>query len=155
MNTTKILSILLLLLTVNMHAQRISKDKLKALKIAHITEKLDLTTKEAQDFWPIYNANEEARHKIREKSDLKHKLKGKNPEDLTEAEAKMLLDNIIKIEEERIKLQKSYYKKLQEVLSAKKIMKLMQADRSFRQKMIREFKERHRGKKGEMRKSRH
>ena len=32
---------------------------IKALKVAHITEKLDLTEKEAQQFWPIYNAYDE------------------------------------------------------------------------------------------------
>jgi len=155
MNATKILSILLLFIAVNLHAQRINKDKLKALKIAHITDKLDLTEKEAQAFWPIYNANEDEKHKIRKKSDIKPILKGKKSEDLTETEAKMFIDNVIKMEEEHVKLQKNYYKKLQEVLTAKKIMKLMQADKSFRQKMIREFKERHRGKKGEMREPRH
>lgn len=29
------------------------KDKIKALKVAYITEKLDLTTEEAQKFWPF------------------------------------------------------------------------------------------------------
>ena len=157
MNTKRVLTILLLLLAFNVQAQR-NKDKIKALKIAHITNTLDLTEQEAQAFWPIYNANEDARNAAREKSDIKRKLKGKKPEDLTEAEAKAFLDNIIKIEEERLKLQKIYYQKLQEVLSAKKIMKLMQADRSFRQKMIKEFKERHRGmrgEKGQMREPRH
>ncbi len=157
MNIRRLLPILLLLLAFNVQAQR-NKDKIKALKIAHITSKLDLTEQEAQAFWPIYNANEEARTTAREKSDIKRSLKGKRPEDLTEVEAKAFLDNVIKMEEERIKLQKIYYQKLQKVLSAKKIMKLMQADRSFRKKMIEEFKDRHRGMrgdKGQMREPRH
>lgn len=148
MNIKRILPILLLLLAFNLQAQR-HKDKIKALKIAHITDHLDLTEQEAQAFWPIYNANEDAKHLAREKSDLRRSLKGKNSEDLTETEAKAFLDTMIKMEEERVKLQKVYYQKLQKVLSAKKIMKLMQADRSFRQKMIKEFKERHRGMRGE------
>ncbi len=34
-------------------------DKIKALKIAFITEKLNLSEKEAQQFWPIYNSYHE------------------------------------------------------------------------------------------------
>ena len=34
---------------------RRTKEKIKALKVAHITNELDLTSKEAQQFWPIYN----------------------------------------------------------------------------------------------------
>ena len=33
---------------------RDKKEKVKALKVAYITEQLDLTTEEAQKFWPIY-----------------------------------------------------------------------------------------------------
>ena len=36
-----------------------NRDKIKALKIAFITEKLNLSEKEAQQFWPIYNSFEE------------------------------------------------------------------------------------------------
>ena len=32
-----------------------NRDKIKTLKIAFITEKLDLSEQEAQKFWPIYN----------------------------------------------------------------------------------------------------
>ena len=32
-----------------------NKEKIKALKIAYLTEKLDLSSNEAEKFWPIYN----------------------------------------------------------------------------------------------------
>ncbi len=47
---------LLLFLTVASFAQdRPDREKIKALKVAFITERLDLSSKEAQLFWPIYN----------------------------------------------------------------------------------------------------
>lgn len=54
-------------------AQQESKhEKLEALKIAFITEKLSLTTKEAQNFWPVYNEYSQKIEKIRKakRSDL-------------------------------------------------------------------------------------
>ncbi len=149
-----LIPILALTVSICAYAQKPDKNKIKALKIAHITQELDLTEKEAQAFWPVYNANEDEREKLRSVS-YKNHLKDKKSEEITEAEAKMLLDNIIKMEEARLKLQKDYYAKLQKMLSAKKIMKLMNAERSFRRKMIEQFKDRHRGKKGEPRRSRH
>ena len=137
-----------LLISLSTFAQRPNKDKIKALKIAHITEQLDLTEKEAQAFWPIYNANEEARQKLREASrgDKRIKLDG-----LTEAQAKEHLEARFKMDEERFKLQKEYYTKLLNILSAKKIIKLFEADHSFRRKMIDQFKQRHRGEKKSLR----
>lgn len=41
------------------------KEKIKALKVAYITEKLDFTTDEAQKFWPIYNTFDEKQFEIR------------------------------------------------------------------------------------------
>ena len=52
----KITLIITLLLTMNVVAQSPEKrERIKALKVAFITEKLELTESEAQKFWPIYN----------------------------------------------------------------------------------------------------
>ena len=88
MKTIKIL-ILTLFVTTSAFAQKFDKEKIKALKIAHITEQMDLTKDEAQKFWPIYNANEEAENKLRIKSNENRKVN--NPEGLSESEAKTLL----------------------------------------------------------------
>ena len=136
--------ILALLLSLSVTAQKFDRSKLKALKIAHITEQLDLTEKEAQAFWPIYNANEEAKDKMRS-SFIEKRFE--NLEELSEAEAKVHLDEMIKMEEAKLNLDKQYQEKLLKVLSAKKILKLMEADRSFRRKMIQEFRERHKDRR--------
>ncbi|OIQ22929.1 hypothetical protein [Lacinutrix sp. MedPE-SW] len=135
--------IFIFLLSANINAQKHDKEKINALKVAHITEELDLTAKEAQAFWPIYNHKEEAEDNIRENSGLK---RINDFDAISETEAKDYLDTLIKMELSKQKIQKEYYTKLKNVLSAKKILKLMNAERSFRRKMIQEFKQRHRGK---------
>jgi len=146
MKTQKIIliPIFALLLSVNSYAQKPDKEKVKALKVAHITEQLNLTAKEAQAFWPIYNANDEANTKLRENSGLK---RIENIDEISETEAKVYLDKIVKKEIKRQEIQKEYYTKMSAILSSKKILKLMNAERTFRRKMIKEFKERHRGDK--------
>ncbi|WP_375242372.1 sensor of ECF-type sigma factor [Lacinutrix sp.] len=146
MKTTKkiLIPVFALLLSVNLYAQKPNKEKVKALKVAHITEQLDLTAKEAQAFWPVYNTNEEANDKLRDNSGLKRL---ENFDNVTEAEAKAHLDKIVTMELSRQQLQKEYFTKLSDILSSKKILKLMYAEKTFRRKMIQEFKERHRGEK--------
>jgi hypothetical protein len=47
-------------------AQEGRAEQLKSLRIALITEALELTPEEAQTFWPVYNAREAALQKHRE-----------------------------------------------------------------------------------------
>ncbi|MDX1278952.1 hypothetical protein [Oceanihabitans sediminis] len=143
MKTTYIL-LFSLLFSLNTFAQDHDKEKVRALKVAHITEQLELTAKEAQEFWPIYNANLEAYDKLYNKSKEARKA---IPENVTETEAKEHLEIRLKLYEDKYKLQRDYYAKLSKVLSSKKILKLIEADRSFKHKMIEQFKQRHKGEK--------
>ena len=61
MKNIKILTTLLLLFSLMGFTQDdpSKKEKIKALKTAFITTELDLTSAEAEKFWPIYNAFEE------------------------------------------------------------------------------------------------
>jgi hypothetical protein len=128
-------------LTTSLFAQRPDREKIKALKIAHITEQLDLSETEAQKFWPIYNANEAAKNELRDYSIQRRT--DKKPEELSESEAKSLLLDMEKTEQQKVKLHSKMLEDLLQILPAKKIIKLYQAERSFRQKMFEAYKKRH------------
>lgn len=132
---------LILFVSASVFAQHPDREKIKALKIAHITEQVSLTKEEAQKFWPIYNANEDAEHQLRVKSSERRKEKA--AEDLTESEAKALLLNMVSTEKDKAELRSKFLNELLEVLPAKKIVALVQAEKSFRYKMIEEYKARH------------
>ncbi|WGD34976.1 hypothetical protein [Olleya sp. YS] len=119
------------------------REKLKALKIAHITEQLDLTKKEAQVFWPIYNAHEEKLNTLRKESF--DKRKEINVDELSEDEAKKMLLNMLNTEKQKQELESKYVNDLLAVLPATKVISLFKAERSFKRKMIEEF----RGRRGD------
>ena len=77
------------------------REKVKALKVAFITEKLELTTEEAQKFWPIYNAFDEKQAELRHEKmrGILDRFKPGNVENLSEKEASALLIQMEKIEE--------------------------------------------------------
>ena len=55
---------MLLFLSLNVVAQK-NRERIKALKVSFITERLDLTEKEAQKFWAVYNEYENKVFKIK------------------------------------------------------------------------------------------
>lgn len=140
------LTVLLLMCILGAKAQdRPDWDKIKSLKIAFITEQLELTTTEAQGFWPIYNEYEAKKlefHK-KERSDIGGKIK--NLASLSESEASSLLNQIIKLEEEKQKAEKAYIEKVSKIISPKKTIRLLRSEDDFKRRLIKQFRE----KKGE------
>lgn len=134
-----ITGILILLVTTFSYSQAKQK-RIQALKVAHITEQLDLTAEEAEKFWPIYNAFENKNQEFRrDKLENKRDL---NLDNLTEAEALKFIKDFEEKAEREFKVRKQYSKDLLKVLPAKKVLKLHQAERDFRRKMFNEFKRR-------------
>jgi hypothetical protein len=117
-----------------------NKDKIKTLKIAYITEKLDLTKKEAQQFWPIYNAFEEENYKL--KSQAYEDRKNINFETLKEDEAILLLKKMRAFDAKRKTLKEHFIDDLSKIISAKKIILLDKVEDDFKHKMFEEYKNR-------------
>lgn len=118
------------------------REKIKFLKVAFITERLALTETEAQKFWPIYNAYETEKDMQRRQGFEKRK---EISDDITEAQARIMLVDFIKFERDRESLRVDFIENLlnQKVLPAKKILKLKTAEAEFNRKMLHEYKKRH------------
>lgn len=116
------------------------REKIKVLKVAFLTEQLELNEKEAQKLWPIYNAYEAEKDLQRKLGHEKHK---QISEDMTETEAKAMLDELISYEKKRQVSRENYIKRLLKVMPAKKIIKLKMAEDEFNRKMLHEYKKRH------------
>ena len=130
-----------MLLTTLSFAQGGSMEKIKALKVAYMTEHLELTSKEAQEFWPVYNEYEKERHELRHKQWVEIKSKLKDVSALNEKEAQNLLTSYIKIEEEEEKLEKNFLNKISKVISAKKTLVLMRSEEDFKRQLIKQYRQ--------------
>ncbi len=65
--------VLLISLEWNAYAQQntsSAKEKIESMRVAYITNKLNLSTEEAQTLWPLYNEYQADMQKLREKNDL-------------------------------------------------------------------------------------
>jgi len=122
-------------------------EKIKAHKTSYITEKLSLTSAEAEKFWPIYNSYEENVQKLREKerTEVFGKLKENGVDALSDAEANTLLATHFDIKSQMLEKEKSLMRSLKGVISPQKIIKLEKAEQDFKKKLLRRYGGRDRG----------
>ncbi|MBT8221177.1 MAG: hypothetical protein KJP00_15220, partial [Bacteroidia bacterium] len=135
-----LLSIMMLAMGISLSAQKTDRDdadskkKVEASKVAFITTYLDLSSDEAAKFWPVYN---EYKNKS---SDLRSKMNNKRKAaELTDDESTTKLDAMLEADSKKVTLKKTYYTKFRDILSDKKILMLMEAEREFRKQMVRHY----------------
>lgn len=123
-----------------------SREKITAIKVAYLTEQLNLTSSEAEKFWPIYNVYVKKQRALRNR--LKVKLmvenKGGKIDTITEAEAEKLVDLKLDISKQIQQSEAVFYSKVQKVISFKKILKLQIAEIEFGRQLMKKYK----GKRG-------
>ncbi|WP_373518885.1 hypothetical protein [Pricia sp.] len=142
MNNIKLLFVWTLLLTSSQfYAQhKPDKDKIKSLKIAFITERLALSSKEAQAFWPVYNEYEEKREAMREREHTQIREKIRNSENLSEKEAAELIKHYLRFEEEEEELDKNFLESIGKVIPAKKTLLLLRSEYEFKKQLLKQYR---------------
>jgi Spy/CpxP family protein refolding chaperone len=130
---------------------KIDVDRVKSHKIAFITDQLNLTAKEAEVFWPIYNAHEKLMSQYRRDEINAMKMVVKNPErpylskknfdNISEDEAKKIYRIVTDLRNKTHQEKQNYMSKLTTILSYKKILKLQASEREFRKELFRKLKQ--------------
>jgi hypothetical protein len=131
------------ILSLSAQEKKDGKEKIMALKISYLTEQLNLTPKEAQKFWPIYNAYNDKQHDLRntQRAELKKALKNSDEvEALNESDAEKLITLKLTIDKELYESQKGFINKIKEVISYKKIIKLHVAEMEFGRKLMSKYR---------------
>src|SRR5215467_11550607 len=86
--------------------------RLEALKIAYLSKKLDLSTEEAQRFWPIYNEYTDEMRAARQSANRDHKSE-------------------IELEESLLNIRKKYSNEFGKALSSEKVNMFFRAEKEF------------------------
>lgn len=123
-------------------------EKIKALKVAFITSRLNLTVDEAQAFWPVYNEYQDKILAVnKSQMDIGRTLKRKF-EELSDAELNKLMDQYMALKQKETALETEYIQKFRKILPVKKVAALMKAERDFKMEIMKEYKNRHGGHDG-------
>ena len=136
--------VLTLLISFNLFSQhRDSRKKVKVLKVSYITEKLNLTKKEAEKFWPIYNKFDTERYSLfhEKRGEIKKEISEKGGIDnLSEKEAKTFAKKMLTVEKSYYDANVKYQTELSKVISFKKILKLHIVERDFTRRMFKRLR---------------
>jgi hypothetical protein len=116
-------------------------EKFKTQRIAFITDQLNLTPKEAETFWPVYNEFDTKRQTInRERMKLARQyLKTNNT--LSEKEASEMADKFISYQKQEALLAEEYNIKFKSILPATKVLKLYQSEIQFKRKLLKQLRQ--------------
>jgi len=119
------------------------REKIKAYKVSFLTTELELTSTEAEKFWPIYNTYDDKQYELRHEKIKAYmrKLDDDNINSISEKEASALLSQIESADKELYLLRVKYNSDIKKVLSAKKILKLKKSEDDFNRKLLKQYRD--------------
>ena len=106
-------------------------ERIQSMKIAFITNKLQLTPEEAAEFWPVFNQFEADMRKLRQNYQTTEPYLG-----MTDADAERYLKNSFELEEKELALKKQYFEKMRKILPVRKLAMLSKAERGFKEELV-------------------
>lgn len=111
-------------------------ERVQALKVAYITKALDLTSAEAEKFWPIYNEYQDKREVVRKQLQADYKIIREQADKLSPEELIRLGDEAVALKAKDAELVSEMHEKLKKVLPPKKLAQLYVAEDDFKKVLI-------------------
>jgi hypothetical protein len=120
-------------------AQNPNLEKLNNYKIGFFTKKLNLTSAEAEKFWPVYNEYQSQRNQIQlEKLKINRNF-NQNGNSLSDGQLEEMGDKFVDCIVRESDLAVAFHKKLKAVLSPEKVILYYQAENQYKMQLLNEL----------------
>ncbi len=117
-------------------------EQIQVERIAYFTEKIGLTTEEAQLFWPIYNEMDGKRTALFDERASIIRRFMKEPDKISDKQLEELLNRLVVIQQQESQLPVEYDARFRKVLPARKVMNLYVAEMEFRNYLLQKMRNR-------------
>jgi hypothetical protein len=120
------------------------KDRIETMHIAYLSDKLNLTSEEAEKFWPVYNqykADQDELRKQRQQNVQDVKQAG-GIDNMSDGDVQKLIANETDLETKELELRKKYVAKFQDVIPARKVAKFFIAEDEFKRYLLNQLRKR-------------
>ncbi len=117
------------------------KDKIEAMKIGFLTQRLNLTPEEAQKFWPVYNRFNDEMERVRKGNRAKLMEEAGEMDNMSDVEAEKALNDMIASRAAELEIIKKYTTEFKKVLPPQKVVKLFVAEQAFKRELLKKLKE--------------
>ena len=134
-----VLLIILVFPVIRLAAQNPNLEKLNNYKIGFFTKRLNLTSEEAEKFWPVYNEYQGKRNLIQlEKMKINRNF-NQNGSTLSDNQLVEMGDKYVDCLVQESALAVAFHKKLREVLSPSKVIMYYQAENQYKAQLLNEL----------------
>ena len=116
-------------------------ERIKTIKIGYITEKINLTSDEAKEFWIVYDKYSQILHDLHNQVKECRKKGCEKKKNLTDAEAIEILKKDDELNDKIWQINKEKDKELLKIISAKKLILLKDAEREFYKRLMKQYRE--------------
>lgn len=121
-------------------AQPVSKrDKIDALRVSFINQKVNFTPQEEQLFWPLYNEYSD-KLEIARKTFRQQYVKKIDFNNISDKESESYINAEIALKQKEYELFKEYFEKFKKILPIKKVALLRRAEEEFKKELIKNIK---------------
>jgi len=119
--------------------QNTNLEKLNNYKIGFFTKKLNLTSEEAEKFWPVYNEYQGQRNQIQLEKMKLNRTFNQNESTLSDKQLEEMGDKYVDCIVQESALAVTFHKKLKTVLSPAKVIMYYQAENLYKIQLLNEL----------------
>lgn len=132
---------LILLTVLQIAAQNPNREKIEAYRIGFFTKKLNLTSGEAEKFWPAFNEFQKQKNSLQ--SDRREIIRNfnQNESSMSSKEITDEGDKLINTFTEENSITVAFHKKLKEILPPGKVIRFYQAENQWRAQLLNQLQE--------------
>ncbi len=128
--------------------QGADQQRLKQLKVAYLSDLLELTTDEGQQFWPVYNDYDRQRQRIDEAQRNALLYLFDAEDEMSEKEIFNRLQTRRTLAEERHELDRKFAEHVLPILGLSRTGKLLGSEEDFKRRMVEELRQRRESRGG-------
>ncbi len=119
--------------------QNPGRERLNAFKIGFFTRKLNLTTGEAEKFWPIYDEYQKEKNLIQAQKVNLIRNFNQNESNLNDDQIREIDDKLVATFVSESTLEVSFHNKLKEVLPPAKVIRFYLVENQFKAQLLKEL----------------
>lgn len=117
--------------------------KVKEYRVVFFTNNLELSQREAEAFWPVYNEYQAKKEAIKKRGDGRRKV-----ELMDDAEVESYLINHLDNEQKLLDLKKDFFRQVKAVLPLRKVAMIPKVEQQFRKEILSEMRTRRQDGRG-------
>ena len=140
-----LLSLLIISTVAVSQERKPAKERVEAMKIGFLTDRLNLTPEEAKTFWPVYNMYSDELEKLRKGRRENIVNARDNFDGMSDADLEKTVDNEINFRQSELEILKKYHPQFKKILPIKKVAKLYKSEEDFKRKLLEMIQDRREG----------